>query len=204
MLFADGRQLNNLSPSSGVPASDGTVSPELMQAYASIRLQQPSAGLSPGGGHSQSMPSLPAAGGAQGHSSGGLPIRFHNNICFTPMPLHAVCGRNVCLSSDKSIAVRLVEEYCNGYVFTARPLHPGEHMVIQILSVDTAFVGGLAFGMTACDPLQLNPQELPDDSDLLLDRPEYWVVNKDVCSSPVVGDELSFHLTDEGMSIFTG
>ena len=70
--------------------------------------------------------------------------------------------------------------------------------MIQILSVEKAYVGGLAFGMTACDPLCVNPDDLPDDSDLLLDRPEYWVVNKDVCSAPEVGDELSFHLTEAG------
>lgn len=194
LILPDGRQMNNLSPSSGVPPTDVSVSPELMQAYASMRLQQPSPGLSPGG-HSQSMPSLPAA---PGFSTTGPPIRFYNTFSFNPMPFHSKSGRNVCFSSDKMIAVRLVEEYCNGYVFTQRPLRLGERMVIQILSVDTAFVGGLAFGMTACDPKHLNTEELPDDSDLLLDRPEYWVVNKDVCSAPEVGDELSFHLTEDG------
>ena len=196
--IADGRQLNNLSPNSGVPA-DGAVSPEAMLEYASVHLNQP--GILNPGGHSQSMPSLPAAG-AQGAlvSSGNLPVRFYNNVIFIPMPFHTVMGRNVCLSSDKTLAVRLVEEYCNGYVFTSRPLRCGERMVIQILSVDTAFVGGLAFGMTACDPTGLNPDEMPDDSDLLLDRREYWVVNKDVCSVPEVGDELSFHLSEEGTS----
>ena len=40
--------------------------------------------------------------------------------------------------------------------------------------------------------------DLPDDADLLLDRPEYWVVHKDVCAKPDVGDELSFSLTASG------
>ena len=39
---------------------------------------------------------------------------------------------------------------------------------------------------------------LPDDSDLLLDRPEYWVVNKDVCAKAQVADELTFYLTEDG------
>jgi len=39
---------------------------------------------------------------------------------------------------------------------------------------------------------------LPDDSDLLLDRPEYWVVNKDVYAKAQVADELTFHLTEDG------
>jgi len=56
--------------------------------------------------------------------------------------------------------------------------------------------------MTAADPALIPPMDLPDDSDLLLDRPEYWIVNKDVCSNPDVADELSFHLTEEGMRLF--
>ena len=66
------------------------------------------------------------------------------------------------------------------------------------MSVDKSFEGGIAFGMTSCDPLAIKMDELPDDSDLLLDRPEYWVVNKDVCTNPEVRDELSFHLTHDG------
>ena len=114
------------------------------------------------------------------------------------MPFHVTLGRNVCLSSDRCIAVRLVEEYCNGYVFCHRPLACGEALVVQILSTDKSFCGGLAFGMTSCDPANVRSNDLPDDSDLLLDRCEYWVVNKDVCSQPEVGDELSFTLTLEG------
>ena len=114
------------------------------------------------------------------------------------MPFHATTGRNVVLNTDKTIAVRLVEEYCNGYVFTSRPMKMGEKFVIQILAIEKAYSGGLTFGMTACDPSEILSDHLPDDSDLLLDRPEYWVVNKDVCSAPEVGDELSFHMTDDG------
>ena len=66
-------------------------------------------------------------------------------------------------------------------------------------ATDGTFCGGLAFGMTACDPATVRQDELPDDSDLLLDRAEYWVVNKDVCAQPEVADELSFTLTHEGM-----
>lgn len=114
------------------------------------------------------------------------------------MPFHVTMGRNVCLSSDRTVGVRLVEEYCNGYVFTHRPVTCGETLVVQILSTDKTFCGGLAFGMTACDPHNVDPNDLPDDSDLLLDRGEYWVVNKDVCAQPEVGDELSFSLSLEG------
>ena len=70
--------------------------------------------------------------------------------------------------------------------------------MIQILGVDRSYVGGLAFGFTAYDPAHVDSDELPDDSDLLLDRKEYWVVNKDVCRGPEIGDELCFHLTLNG------
>ena len=111
-------------------------------------------------------------------------------------------GRNVSLSSDKQVAVRLLEEYCNGYVFTNRPFQCGERIVIQILAVDKTYEGGIAFGMTCCDPKTLKIDDLPDDSDFLLDRPEYWVVNKDVCTKADVRDELSFHLTVDGRYIY--
>ena len=74
--------------------------------------------------------------------------------------------------------------------------------MVQINAVDPAYTGGLAFGMTVCDPSKLKPIELPDDSDLLIDRPEYWVVFKNVCTNPEIGDELSFHLAETGTSNF--
>ena len=127
-----------------------------------------------------------------------LPVRFHADVNFVPMTFHDKCGRNIRLSGDNTIACRLSDEYCNAYVFTSRPLRCGEKVVIQILGVDRSYIGGLAFGLTACNPGILSPVDLPDDSDLLLDRQEYWVVNKDVCRSPDIGDELSFYLTSEG------
>lgn len=64
--------------------------------------------------------------------------------------------------------------------------------------MDASFTGGLTVGMTACDPVTLTNTDFPDDSDQLLDRPEYWVVHKDVLSTAQVGDELSFMLTNDG------
>ena len=68
----------------------------------------------------------------------------------------------------------------------------------QVLGIDRSYIGGLGFGLTACNPSSVSETSLPDDSDLLLDRPEYWVVNKDVCRNPEEGDELSFLVTEEG------
>ena len=48
-------------------------------------------------------------------------------------------------------------------------------------------IGSLAFGLTNTDPGTFDASLLPEDSDLLLDRPEYWVVSKDVANSPAQG-----------------
>lgn len=117
------------------------------------------------------------------------------------MQFHYAIGRNICLSSDRTIATHLSEDYCNGYVFTSRPIRPGEKLIIEVAAVDLDYVGGLAFGMTTCDPAEVRVTELPDDSDQLLDRPEYWVVHKDVCVKPEVGDRLTFYLTRKGESL---
>lgn len=107
-------------------------------------------------------------------------------------------GRNVHVSPDGTVAVRRANEYCNAYVFAQNPCHLDDALCVSILAIDASFSGSLAFGLTCCDPAVLRPDLLPDDSDLLLDRPEYWVVNKDVCAGPEVGDQLIFHLTKEG------
>ncbi|KAK3599445.1 hypothetical protein CHS0354_036461 [Potamilus streckersoni] len=124
--------------------------------------------------------------------------RCNINMELSPIPFHMLCGRNIRLSHDKTEASRIQEEYCNGYVFTSRPLRCGEKIVIVVQGVDRSYVGGLALGFTACDPANIRMEDLPDDADLLLDRMEYWVVNKDICRNPEVGEELSFHLTNEG------
>lgn len=65
-----------------------------------------------------------------------------------------------------------------------------------------AYSGGLAFGLTSCDPIHVRAEQLPEDADMLLDRPEYWVVAKDVASSPKVSDELAFYMDNNGQVHF--
>lgn len=125
-------------------------------------------------------------------------LQYHAGINFNPLPFHTLVGRNIRVSADRRVALRLPDEYCNAYVFTGRPISCGETVVLQVLSIDRSFIGGLGFGLTACDPSTVDPSSLPDDSDHLLDRLEYWVVNKDVCRNPEVGDEISFYLSDTG------
>lgn len=115
-----------------------------------------------------------------------------------PMPFHRTKGRNVYISQNRCIASRNDNEFCQGYVFTGRPLRIGETLIIQILRTDSIYLGALAIGLTSCDPSTLSPLDLPDDSELLLDRPEYWVVSKDAASAPNTGDEIAFCVTRTG------
>jgi len=149
--------------------------------------------------HSQSSSMLSSTLPSQSSVSGA--VRPHVDI-IDPMPFHHLHGRSVMLSPDRMVARRAPDEYCNGYVFTCRALHLGEQLVTSVSAVERDYVGGLAFGMTSCDPNSLHITDLPDDADLLLDRPEYWVVHKDVCAKPDVGDELSFSLTSSGQCQF--
>ncbi|XP_015116963.1 protein neuralized isoform X2 [Diachasma alloeum] len=126
-------------------------------------------------------------------------LRFQPpGVLFAPLPFHPVRGRNIRFSNQQCVATRSDTEFCHGYAFTSRPLLLGERLVVQVLSTEPMYVGALALGLTSCDPSRLSPEDLPDDSDLLLDRPEYWVVSKDVASSPQPGDEIAFTVTHYG------
>jgi len=138
-------------------------------------------------------PSLPPV------ASSASTTKWNHTLPLLPSIFHSdTTGRNVFVSPDGTVAVRRANEYCNAYVFSRNPCRLDDALCISILAIDVSFSGSLAFGLTCCDPATLWTDLLPDDSDLLLDRPEYWVVNKDVCASPEVGDELIFHLTKEG------
>lgn len=115
-----------------------------------------------------------------------------------PVAFHRMRGRNVMLSADRTVATRYDNEFCHGYVFTARPIRIGEKLIVQVLRTEPAYAGSLALGLTSCDPATLQPSDLPDDSDQLLDRPEYWVVSKDNAPYAVNGDEIIFTITPSG------
>jgi len=70
--------------------------------------------------------------------------------------------------------------------------------VLQILQTDLDCSSSMAFGLTSCNPDSICVDSLPDDSDLLLNRPEYWVVKKEAANNPVAGDELAFTITLSG------
>lgn len=119
---------------------------------------------------------------------------------YQPVQLHPLVGRNIVLSQDRTVATRAENEFCQGYVFTQRPIKYGEQFIVQILKNDSLYGGSLGIGLTSCSPNTLSPTELPDDSDVLLDRPEYWVVSKDIGQVVQLsrGDEIKFSVTMSG------
>lgn len=132
-----------------------------------------------------------------------VPLRFNSTAIFRPLSFHASTGPNINLNGCSTIAWRQEDEYSNGYVFTAQPLVLGDRVVTQVLATENMYIGSLAFGLTSCDPASLDTDSLPEDSDMLLDRPEYWVVSKDVANTPDVGDELSFSVNGDGTVEFS-
>ena len=108
------------------------------------------------------------------------------------------CGKNVSISSSGDVATRLETEFSNGYVFLDSPMQPGESLVVRIMETEATYIGSIAFGLTTADPRYLKSSELPEDSDLLSQRQEYWVHTKDVLSDPQDGDELTFSLSLDG------
>ncbi|KAK9884415.1 hypothetical protein WA026_007260 [Henosepilachna vigintioctopunctata] len=129
-----------------------------------------------------------------------LPVlRYQSSyIHYHPLTLHRTRGRNVRFNSSRNVASRIDNEFCQGYVFTARPLQIGERIVVQILNTEAMFQGCLALGLTSCDPSSLQSSDLPDDSNFLLDRPEYWVISRDFARNLNQGDEISFCIALNG------
>ncbi|XP_037922323.1 protein neuralized isoform X1 [Hermetia illucens] len=144
------------------------------------------------------VPSIQSLNLSDDTSSALPPVRYNANGRLIPVPFHITKGRNIRLSADRFIATRTETDFCQGYVFTARPLRIGEKVIVQILKTEHMYVGALALGLTSCNPATLQPSDLPDDSDFLLDRPEYWVVSKDIASTPQRGDEIAFCVTPSG------
>ncbi|XP_017847577.1 protein neuralized isoform X2 [Drosophila busckii] len=141
-----------------------------------------------------------APGGVMEHdlANGLPPLRYNANGRLIPVPFHITKGRNVRLSHDRFVATRTESDFCQGYVFTARPIRIGEKLIVQVLKTEQMYVGALALGLTSCNPAVLQPNDLPNDSDFLLDRPEYWVVSKDIAAAPQRGDEIAFFVAPNG------
>lgn len=122
-----------------------------------------------------------------------------SQLMFNAMHLHRTRGQNVRFANtNRSIAYRTDTEFCQGYVFTSRPLHLNERVVVQILNTEPMYHGCLGLGLTSCDPSTLQSHDLPADANFLLDRPEYWVISKDFARNLNKGDEISFCISYNG------
>ena len=134
-----------------------------------------------------------------GRMAGGLESSYYGNRRLARAAFHRGCtGQNVSLNQTASIATRSETEFCNGYVFLDSPLQPGESLVVRVLETESTYIGSLAFGLCGADPRGLTASSLPEDSELLLQRPEYWVLSKDVLANPHAGDEICFTLALDG------
>ncbi|CAG0920461.1 unnamed protein product [Notodromas monacha] len=116
-------------------------------------------------------------------------------------------GKNVSLNEYLNVAWRHNNDRhsaaSGNVVFTSRPLSAGETVVVQVRQTGVGGPAGLGFGLTVCDPGSLCPaldldQLEGDDLDSLLDRPEYWLVVKDVVGVSQRGDVLAFTIQDSG------
>ena len=81
-------------------------------------------------------------------------------------------------------------------------VEPSRNLCVQIVGEDKRAEESkmsLGIGCTSCDPSSLRPEfDLPNDSDKLLDRPEYWVVYQNLGHKFSLGlaDELCFRVDD--------
>ncbi|GAU92902.1 hypothetical protein RvY_04921 [Ramazzottius varieornatus] len=116
------------------------------------------------------------------------PVRFYKELT----------GRNVRLVEEGRSARLAPGEFNNGYVFLPNTIPINQTLIVRIDENDWDFDGGLAFGLTTCSPTALCQGNLPDDADSLLDRPEYWIVAKDVATRPKKDDEFAFTIKRDG------
>lgn len=122
----------------------------------------------------------------------------HCSNPFLPFLSYIINVRSFSSPPTRCVAERNDSHYCQGYTFTQRPLRIGEKLVLQVLQTDELYAGSIAFGLTTCDPNSITGSDLPEDPHQLLDRPEYWVVIKDVANGPQPGDEIAFKITPTG------
>ncbi|XP_044267944.1 protein neuralized-like isoform X2 [Tribolium madens] len=93
---------------------------------------------------------------------------------------------------SKSTTIHLTKEKRNDYKFTPKPLQINERVNIKLLSS-----GRIALGVTSFNP-SFDTTILPQDPDLLLDRPEYWVLVDDPTWNFARDDEISFTIGEKG------
>lgn len=127
-----------------------------------------------------------------------LPVGLSN----LPYSFHQKVGVNINRVNNWEVS-RKDNEFDRGYCFLNRPIRIDEIIALRIEATEPLFGGALGFGLTSCNPDSISVNDLPVDADLLLERPEYWVVMKDVAVSPHLGDVLQFQLKADGRVMFS-
>lgn len=114
----------------------------------------------------------------------------------TDLHFHAVHGVHVTVL-DKHTVARLDHRGDERtLVFTSRPLHCSETVLVKVKAVGTR-PGSLSYGVTSCDPATLRPSDLPSNTEALVDRKEFWAVCR-VAVPLQNGDILGFMVNTEG------
>ncbi|GIY20667.1 protein neuralized [Caerostris darwini] len=113
------------------------------------------------------------------------------------LSFHSIHGRNVSLRTHGTTALRKHDCNIHAYVFTQCPLRLLERVFIKIGRINPKCYGNLFYGITSCDPQTLNHHVLPENTDDLLDRPEYWIVRTDA-NIYEVGDVIAYSINNDG------
>lgn len=79
-----------------------------------------------------------------------MSVRLRNN--YYPLHFHDVHGENIKLSKNKTVACR-AEGFCNGIVFSDRPVTISEPVYVKFLETAPNLKGALRIGFTMNDPV---------------------------------------------------
>ncbi|XP_037127301.1 E3 ubiquitin-protein ligase NEURL1-like isoform X2 [Syngnathus acus] len=104
---------------------------------------------------------------------------------------HHVHGEHIRLEDPHTAVMLKHQGPDRTLVFTSRPLEQSESVFIM---VHTAGPAELSYGVTACNPAALRPQDLPTDLVWLLDRMEFWAVDNfsaQLSNEDILGFELN-------------
>lgn len=198
------RQLNNHNE---LPTANriGSLDIDLAQGVEQIRIslsEGSSATETAAGGLTPGVSRLGATNRPAGAANVAVPSLFTST--WVPLPFHSVRGPNIkFLASDRLVAEREDPSRGRAYVFSSRTMRPNERLQVKVIGVDSGFSEFLTFGLTTCNPssLQDTVRSLPEDTDALYDRPEYWVFKKDLKCG--LDDELVFITSDDGRVLFS-
>ncbi|KFM64265.1 Neuralized-like protein 1A, partial [Stegodyphus mimosarum] len=127
-------------------------------------------------------------------SASGL-LQISNLNC--NLSFHRLHGKNVVLKKNGAVVSRKPGCYSLAYAFTEKPINIGENVIMQVLQTDYFARGPLMYGITSCNPSYLDQYELPENTDDLMDRLEYWVVKPDT-NHYRIGDIIVYKINAEG------